>query len=95
MVVFNTPPWAGTQFIYPDDFLPGITATGGFELKPGEEQVVKALWPADKVPPAGTHACLLAAIITRGDHPTAGAHVWEDNNLAQKNLTIVELDADG
>lgn len=95
MVVFNAPPWAGTQFVYPNDYLPGIAATGGFELRPGEEQVVKAMWPVDKVPPAGTHSCLLAAIIARGDHPTTGAHVWEDNNLAQKNLTVVELDADG
>jgi hypothetical protein len=43
------------------------------------------------VPAAGTHTCLLASVITRGDHPLAGRYVWEHNNLAQKNLTVVDL----
>ena len=34
---------------------------------------------------------LLASVITRSDHPIAGRHVWEHNNLAQKNLTVVDL----
>lgn len=87
---FNVKGFAGTQFFYPNDFLPCITATGGFELGPGESRVVKAKWPAVLVPPAGAHGCLLASAIARGDHPKLGRHVWEDNNLAQKNLTIVE-----
>jgi hypothetical protein len=33
----------------------------------------------------------VAAVLTRADHPAAGLHVWEHNNLAQKNLTIVDL----
>ncbi len=95
MVTFQVKQWAGTQFVYPGDFLPCIAATGGFELAPGEEQIVKARWPAALVPAAGTHGCLLASVMARADHPTATAHVWEDNNLAQRNLTIAELDADG
>ncbi len=91
LVSFNVVPYAGTEFIYPGDFLPSITAVADFELEVGDTRIVKAKWPAAKVLPAGTHACLLAAVITRGDHPVGGRHVWEHNNLAQKNLTIVDL----
>jgi hypothetical protein len=91
-VSFNVKSFAGVQFSYPGDFLPGVAAVVGFDLAPGEARVVKQRWPKAAVPPGGTHACLLAAAICRGDHPVAGAHVWERNNLAQKNLTIVDLE---
>lgn len=91
LVAFNVKSFAGTQFQYPGDFLPCIAAVSRFNLGPGQSTVVKARWPAKFVPPPGTHACLLAAVLTRGDHPVAGRHVWEHNNLAQKNLTIVDL----
>jgi hypothetical protein len=52
---------------------------------------VSAKWPAALVPPAGTHGCLLASVHARLLHPVGGRHVWEDNSLAQKNLTIVSL----
>lgn len=91
LVTFQVKTFAGTQFSYPADFLPCISAAAGFELGPGEVTIVKARWPADLVPPPGTHACLLAAVLTRLDHPQVGRHVWEQNNLAQKNLTILSL----
>jgi hypothetical protein len=91
LVTFNVKSFAGTQFQYPGDFLPCIAAASGFDLAPGQSTIVKARWPATFVPPPGTHACLLAAVLTRADHPVAGRHVWEHNNLAQKNLTIVDL----
>lgn len=91
LVTFNVKTFAGTQFTYPADFLPCISAAAGFELGPGEVTIVKARWPAALVPPPGTHACLLATVLTRLDHPQVGRHVWEQNNLAQKNLTIVNL----
>ncbi|MGH8246635.1 MAG: hypothetical protein ACREUU_09410, partial [Gammaproteobacteria bacterium] len=90
-VAFNCRPYAAFQFVYPDDFLPCITAVADFDLGPGDVRVVKARWPAALVPPAGTHACLLAAAIARNDHPATGVHVWEHNNLAQKNTTVVDL----
>src|SRR5262249_3111904 len=62
---------------------------GGFDLAPGAEQIVRARWPARFVPAAGTHACWLAAVLTRSDRPIAGRHVWEHGNLAQKNLTVI------
>lgn len=90
-VTFNAMPYAGFEFIYPDHFLPCVTAVADFDLDPGETRVVKARWPSAAVPPAGTHACLLAAAIARGDHPESGVHVWQHNNLAQKNVTVVDL----
>jgi hypothetical protein len=91
MVVFNVRHYSGVEFVWPSDYLPGIAAAGGFDLGPGQEVIVRARWPAALVPPAGTHACWLAAVLTRADRPTAGAHVWEHGNLAQKNLTILRV----
>jgi hypothetical protein len=91
VVTFHSKGFAGTQFQYPGDFLPCIAARAEFDLAPGASRVVKARWPRAQVPAAGTHTCLLASIITRADHPVAGGHVWEHNNLAQKNLTVVDL----
>ena len=91
VVTFNVLPWAGTEFVYPNDFLPCAAAVGDFELGPGETRIVKARWLRALVPPAGTHVCWLASALSRGDHPAAGAHVWEHNNLAQKNLTVVDV----
>jgi hypothetical protein len=89
MVTFQVKQFAGVQFTWPGDFLPAITATGGFDLGPGQDRVVSARWPAAQVPGAGTHACWLASVLARRDRPISGRHVWEHGNLAQKNLTIV------
>lgn len=91
VVTFNVKTWAGTQFVYPGDFVPYISAAVGFNLEPGASTVVKAKWPAALVPPAGTHACWLVSVYTPTDVSPIGRHVWEHNNLAQKNLTVVDL----
>lgn len=91
IVTFHARGFAGTQFQYPADFLPAVAARAEFDLAPGASRVVKARWPRAQVPPAGTHTCLLASVITRGEHPAANRHVWEHNNLAQKNLTVVDM----
>ncbi len=91
VVSFHSKGFAGTQFVYPADFLPCIAAKAEFDLPPGATRIVKARWPRALVPPEGSHTCLLASVVTRSDHPTANRHVWEHNNLAQKNLTIVDL----
>jgi hypothetical protein len=95
MVAFAVKQFAGTQFVYPNDFLPCAAATGGFELAPGAEAIVRAKWPAALVPSAGAHGCLLASVHAKGNHPVGGKHVWEENALAQKNLTIVALPPGG
>ena len=91
MVTFQVRQFAGVEFTWPTDFLPAVAATGGFDLAPGDSRVVKARWPASLVPPAGAHACWLAAVLTRGDRPFTGRRVWEHGNLAQKNLTVLKL----
>ncbi|MBI3530869.1 MAG: hypothetical protein HY067_23235 [Betaproteobacteria bacterium] len=90
-VAFQVKTFAGTQFSYPADFLPCAAAVVGFNLSAGQSTVLKARWPTSLVPPAGTHACLLASVLTPGDFPAIAAHAWEHNNLAQKNLTIIDL----
>lgn len=94
LVAFNVKTFAGLQFEYPGDFLPCVAAASGFDLGPGESTIVKARWPRSLVPPPGTHACWLVSVITRFDHPATGLHVWEHNNLAQKNLTVINLAPD-
>jgi hypothetical protein len=94
VVTFNVKTWAGTQFTYPGDFLPCIAATVGLNLPPGESRVVKARWPKGMVPAPGTHACWLASVYCPSDKSPAGRHVWEHNNLAQKNLVIVNVHPD-
>ncbi|GAA1959541.1 S8 family serine peptidase [Microbacterium deminutum] len=71
-------------------------------LAPGAEQTVSIEWPAGLIPPdevmvSGSpvhwHPCLLAEL-TPHDGPLAtGSHVWDDNNLAQKNISIVDADS--
>ena len=82
------------EFTYPADFLPCIAAVAGFELGPGRSAIVKARWPAALVPPGRART----PAGWRGADPLRRAglrrHVWEHNNLAQKNLTVVDLVAD-
>ncbi|MEP6600631.1 MAG: hypothetical protein ABJB49_02325 [Nitrospirota bacterium] len=91
VVTFNVKPWAGIEFVFPGDFLPCVAAVADFELGPGETRIVKARWPRAQVPPAGTHACWLAAALSRSDRPGSSLHVWEHNNLAQKNMIVVDV----
>ncbi len=92
VVTFHSKGFAGTEFVYPNDFLPCIAAKAEFDLAAGATRIVKAKWPRSLIPPTGTHTCMLASLITRSDHPINGRHVWEDNNLAQKNLMVVDLE---
>ena len=89
VVTFNVKPWAGTEFVYPGDWIPFVSAAVGYNLAPGASTIVKARWPKAMVPPVGTHACWLASAYTPVDPIPSGRHVWEYNNLAQKNMAIV------
>jgi carboxypeptidase T len=97
--------WAGTEFVWPNDWVPRNPAGGGSITAPGTyllgesapvtvgaggSAVVHVRWNAALVPPeANWHPCLLVEV-SPDDGPTAtGSHVWESNNLGQKNLTIV------
>lgn len=94
VVTFNAKIWAGTEFVYPGDFIPFISAAVGYDLAPGAEQIVKARWPKALVPAAGSHVCWLSSVYTPVDVSPAGKNVWQHNNLAQKNLIVVDLVGD-
>lgn len=85
--------WAGTQFVYSADYYPA-TALVGAIIHPGSSTIARVKWPEAKVPVAGVHACWTSAVIMAGDPIPNPAHVWEANNLAQKNLTILEMEPD-
>jgi hypothetical protein len=91
LVTFTVKEWAGTQFVFPADYSPYISLIASVNIDPGKAKIVHAKWPKDKVPEVGKHVCWLTAVYTARDSITSGAHVWEHNNLAQKNLTIVGL----
>ncbi len=91
LVTFTVKEWAGTQFVFPADYSPYISLIGAVNIDPGESKIVHTKWPKDKVPEEGEHVCWLTAVYTARDSITSGSHVWEHNNLAQKNLTIVDL----
>lgn len=71
-------------------------------LAAGADTTVVVPWPAGLIPPETVatpsgnvtwHPCLLAEVTPHdGPNPT-GNHVWDSNNLAQKNITIVGTDA--
>jgi hypothetical protein len=94
VVGFKINIWAGTQFVYPGDWFPLTAAVVGFDLAPGDSQIVKVRWPKEDIPPVGSHGCLLALVYNTEDAPAPGSRVWEHNNLAQRNLTIVNMIAD-
>ncbi len=88
-----TPMTPGTYFI-------GEAKVSG--IGPGAEQIVNVEWPSGLIPPedvvtsAGTvhwHPCLLAEITPHDGPVSTGNHVWDDNNLAQKNISIVGTNA--
>ncbi|WP_247234271.1 S8 family serine peptidase [Telluribacter sp. SYSU D00476] len=88
-----TPMTPGTYFI-------GETKVTG--LAPGADQIVNVEWPAGLIPPVTVtvgmssvhwHPCLLVEITPHDGPVPTGNHVWDNNNLAQKNITIVGTDS--
>jgi subtilisin family serine protease len=113
--------WAGTEFVYPDNFIPsdppgqllpfplvdsthliGEVQTGG--LGPNASEIVTVVWPAAAIPPQEVmvggstvhwHPCLLVEISPQDGPLPSGPHVWDNNNLGQKNVTITYAADDG
>lgn len=57
----------------------------------GGSVVTRVTWPRTLIPPAaGWHPCLLVEVSPHDGPAPAGSHTWENNNLAQKNITIVD-----
>lgn len=91
----------------PSPLVPGTYLIGEVQhasLAPNASDIVNVTWPPAAIPPesvvvSGTtvhwHPCLLVEISPQdGPNPT-GVHVWDNNNLAQKNVTISYADAGG
>jgi len=113
--------WAGTEFVYPDDFIPtnrpgdplpmpmtpGTYLIGELRvdtLAAATSTIVNMTWPQALVPPEEVlvngsnvrwHPCLLVECSPHDGPAATGPYVWDNNNLAQRNLTIVYPDDDG
>lgn len=97
--------FAGTQFSYPNDWIPRNAAGGGAISGPGTyligeaqlpmlaagaSHIVKMRWIASLIPPAlNWHPCLLVEVSPNDGLVISGNHVWHNNNLGQKNITII------
>ncbi|MFX1296065.1 MAG: S8 family serine peptidase [Promethearchaeota archaeon] len=109
--------WAGTQYIYPDDFIP-VIPPGEIPVAPmepgtyliGEEYIesipgndfvrINMIWPAGLIPPDNVEidgvvyswadSCLLVEVSPHDGPTPTGNHTWDNNNLCQKNITIVD-----
>lgn len=101
----NWQPTNGPGAPLPSPMVPGTYFIGEVkvtDVAPGADQTVVLPWPSGLVPPATVitpagevswHPCLLAEVTPHdGPNPT-GNHVWDDNNLAQKNISIVDADS--
>lgn len=111
--------WAGTQYVYPDDFIPVVPpsanpldpagmAPGSYliaevpvlSIPAGGAVTVHAPWPAALIPPATVtingvnyswaDSCLLVDVTPHDGPPPTGIHTWDNNNLCQRNLTILD-----
>jgi len=89
----------------PSPMTPGTYFIGEAKVTavaPGAEQIVSIEWPVGLIPPETVmvggspvhwHPCLLAEVTPHDGPAATGNHVWDDNNLAQKNISIVDADA--
>jgi subtilisin family serine protease len=91
----------------PSPLVPGTYLIGEVKytgLAAGASDIVKLPWPVALIPPENVvvsgstihwHPCLLIEISPHDGPVPSGTHVWDDNNLAQKNISIVYTDAPG
>jgi hypothetical protein len=89
----------------PSPMTPGTYLIGEVKVTgvaSGADQIVNVEWPAGLIPPETVtvgmstvhwHPCLLVEVTPHDGPVPTGNHVWDDNNLAQKNITIVGTDA--
>lgn len=111
--------WAGTQYVYPDDFIPTVPPSTNpvTPLAPGTYLIgevhidtipaggfvtINTQWPADLIPAASVvvdgvtyswaDSCLLVDVSPHDGPTPTGDHTWDNNNLCQRNITIVDAD---
>jgi C1A family cysteine protease len=94
--------YLGTEFMYPWDYQNEISTSPvqlNYIASSMGPAVVKFKWPAAEIPAEDwKHPCLLASVDTTDDVDAgqwgictgfSGMYVWENNNLAQRNIAIV------
>ena len=101
--------YPGTEFLYPQDWTaidadhvqPASIIDNWATVPAGTTRVAKFKLNASQVETlygwetAAWHPCLLAEVIGCNDYTSAaGRHVWENNNLAQRNISIVDAALD-
>ena len=68
----------------------------------GADGFVTFEWQQDLIPPqtvlvgginVNWHPCLLVEVSPHDGFVPTGNHVWDDNNLAQKNISIIYPDS--
>ncbi len=91
----------------PSPMTPGTYLIGevsASNLAPGTDTIVNVQWPSALIPPETVvvglttvtwHPCLLVEVSPHDGPAPTGSHVWDDNNLAQKNVPITYPDTDG
>ncbi len=77
------------QFPTPATYLIGVQR---IESIPAGGNVIAIIrWERTLIPPAANwHPCLLVEVSPHDGPAPAGQYVWENNNLGQKNITIVD-----
>lgn len=92
----NRPGIAVSSPMTPGTYLLGMAKDTN--LAAGIDRIINVRWPAALIPPAdvtvgGTtvhwHPCLLVDVSPHDGPAPTGNHVWDDNDLGQKNVTIV------
>jgi subtilisin family serine protease len=113
--------WAGTQYVYPDDFIPSVApstdpivtmAPGTYligevhidSVPAGGMVTINTRWPKEIIPPASVvidgvtyswaDSCLLVDVSPHDGPTPTGVHSWDNNNLTQRNITIVDPTGD-
>jgi hypothetical protein len=77
------------QFPTPATYLVGVHRIES--IPAGSNVIAKVGWERTLIPPAANwHPCLLVEISPHDGPAPAGQYVWENNNLGQKNITIVD-----
>lgn len=84
----NLRPYA--QFPTPATYLVGVQRIES--IPAGGSVIAKVTWTRNLIPPAANwHPCLLVEVSPHDGPAPAGQYVWENNNLGQKNITIIDV----
>lgn len=83
--------YAGTEFLYPDDWHPdNLIGEQTITVPAGSSATAVITWEAAFIPDATWHPCLLVEIVPMEVAPEERHHVWDNRKLSQKNITIVD-----